>query len=451
MTDDSSQESAQARIESLLARVRHETQVPGIAVAVRVGGRRVLAAAGTRRAGNGAPLTAGSRFHLGCVTKLMAAAVAHELDRRGTVDLDAPLREYLPELADNVHGETVRVRHLLSHTSGHRGTGVSIAETAALGWDGLVAYLSSAPQLFVPGEVFSYDHAESVLLGRILERATGKPVPRLLRETLFAPLGIVPGRLADARRDPAFAGRHDFDARNGRFRALDRVPRQPSLWQAAFSNYTLSPPDLLALGEVLVGADLASTAPVVAPSTQAALGSPLVRLPALVSAGAAERIPVAFGAGAAIFPGAVRGRNALTVGQCLALCVDPAGSIALAVGVNAAVPGIRDRIAAALLGDLAPVPPPPRWPPLDGAEAPALAGDYVGPGGGRVSVAAAGTRLILEYGREGRPSGFVAALVPDRGQLRVQSAIPDLKVGFFRAPDGALGLMLGLEAYRRTD
>ncbi len=448
MTDDSSHASSQARIESLLARVQHETQVPGIALAIRIGGRRVLAAVGTQRAGGGAALTSASRFHLGCVTKLLTAAVAHELDLRGALDLGASLREYLPELAGSVHGEEVKMRHLLAHTSGFRGTGVTIGGTRSLSWEGLVAYLRGAPQHFAPGAVFSYEHTEAVLLGRILERAAGRPLMRLVRETIFAPLGIAPGRLAEAGRDKAFAGRHDFDLETGRFRALGRSPRLLPPWHAAFSNYTLCVDDLLKVAEALLGSEQGA-AKAVAPATRAALGAPVVRLPTLMSAGIADRTPGAFGSGAAIFPGSVTGRDAVTIGQCIGLCVDAAGGIAIAIGLNARAPRIRDRVVGALLGGLGPAGPAPRWPFLDGVEAPALAGDYVGPGGARVCVAAAGTRLILEHGREGRRPAFVAALVPERGRVRVQSPIPDLKLGFFRAPGGAVGLMLGLEAYRR--
>src|SRR5690606_39778306 len=78
------------------------------------------------------------------------------------------------ELRGTIHGATVRIAHLLSHTSGYRGTHLLDPAMRELDWTGLIALLRAAPQLFPPGTVFSYEHTEAVLLGRILERATGR-------------------------------------------------------------------------------------------------------------------------------------------------------------------------------------------------------------------------------------------------------------------------------------
>src|SRR5690606_34416731 len=191
-------------IEAFLARVVRETGVPGIAVAIHAEGRQVLIAAG--RTGRGRPpMSTQHRFHAGCTIKLLLAIVALELAARGRLALDAPIAEPLPELRGTIHGESVCVSHLLSHTSGYRGTHLLDAVTRDLDWAGLIAYLRTAPQLFAPGSVFSYEHTEAVLLGRIIERATGRDPLALVREMLLDPLGIACGRLQESQDDPLWA------------------------------------------------------------------------------------------------------------------------------------------------------------------------------------------------------------------------------------------------------
>src|SRR5690606_8675798 len=122
-------------IEAFLGRVVHATGVPGIAVEIRIGGRHISAAAGHTGRG-GAPITAAHRFHAGCAIKLLLAVVALELAARGRLALDAPIGEPLPELAHTIHGRTVQVSNLLSHTSGYRGTHLLDPATRELDWPG---------------------------------------------------------------------------------------------------------------------------------------------------------------------------------------------------------------------------------------------------------------------------------------------------------------------------
>src|SRR5690606_32204343 len=134
-------------------------------------------------------------------------------------------------------------------TSGYRGTNLFEPAMRELGWEGLVGYLRSAPALFPPGAVFNYEHTEPVLLGRILERLTGRACLALVRERLFEPLGIVPGRLDDFEADPRSAGRNELDARTGRFVAVERCTELNALWHPASSTYTVSLDDLVRIGE----------------------------------------------------------------------------------------------------------------------------------------------------------------------------------------------------------
>ena len=144
--------SLQLQLEGFVTRIQRETGVPGIGVAVHVAGERLEAHAGTRRAGDSLPVGPDARYHLGCVTKLLLAMAALELAHCGLLDLDAPVGGYLAELRGSRHGRGVRVAHLLSHTSGYRGTNLLDDATRVKRWDDFVAYFERTPALFSPGD-----------------------------------------------------------------------------------------------------------------------------------------------------------------------------------------------------------------------------------------------------------------------------------------------------------
>ena len=81
-----------------------------------------------------------------------------------------------------------------------------------------------------------------------------------------------------------------------------------------------------------------------------------------------------------------------------------------------------------------------------------LTGRYIGPGTALVSVQHTDERLVCTLGHEDRRASLQVDFVLD-DDLRpvLRSPVPQLSLGFFREPlEGAIGLMLGLSAYRRV-
>jgi CubicO group peptidase (beta-lactamase class C family) len=457
MIDSSSVQATRERIQAFLERVQSHTKIPGIALALSVNGERLYASAGTHGPGSVSHMTERERFHLGCASKLLLAVACLELARQGRLDLHAPLGEYLSELKGNVHGDTVELRHLLSHTSGYRGTNIFDRATRELSWTGFVGYLRSTPQLFRPGAVFSYEHTESVLLGRIVERIAGRKSLELIRESILSPLGIEPGRLEEGREDPLYAGQNQFDARAGCFAALGEAPELSDFWHAAFSTYTVSVADLLAIGDAVLDLNGESRRRgLISEETRSALLRPVVELPPPLGGAISELLPVAFGLGAAKLPDGSYGHNGLSYGQSLGLRVEPRRRLALAVGINATLPHLRDFIMTAVLsGSGAPS-------PLSGAATARsssaidwrlgdLAGSYVGPGTATLEATLLEGHLMLELREPNREPTLIGRLAEDaQGAVSLQTQIPQLSVAFFREPDSEeAALMLGLNAYKR--
>jgi CubicO group peptidase (beta-lactamase class C family) len=131
-------------------------------------------------------------YVLGSVTKTYTATALMRLVAEGRVELDAPVRRYVPELrlADERAAAEVTVLNLLNHTSG-------------LGWDlivdtgegddalaGYVAKMTELEQIAPPGARASYSQAGYCLAGRVIEKVVGMPYEKAIASLVFEPLGL---------------------------------------------------------------------------------------------------------------------------------------------------------------------------------------------------------------------------------------------------------------------
>lgn len=192
-----------ARARSLLERHVAEGRSPAVVALVARRGVVVLDEAfGTLRPG-GPALPRDAIFPLASMTKPITATLIMQLVEDGLLSVARPAREYVPELSGDGIDE-VLVHHLLTHTSGwdddqvFRWVGRKIAagETPAMPPDAHPFHHLSltlgldTPRTDPPGETMIYCNFNYTLLGEILERVAGKPLPDLARERLFAPLGM---------------------------------------------------------------------------------------------------------------------------------------------------------------------------------------------------------------------------------------------------------------------
>jgi CubicO group peptidase (beta-lactamase class C family) len=165
--------------------------VPGVAVGV-------VDADGPRAWGFGVtnvdhplPVDPDTVFEIASITKTMTATVATCLAADGRLDLDAPVRRYLPEfrVADATVSRTVTVRDLFTHTAGWFGE--YLAPTGQ-GDDAIAKAVASMATLeqVSPVGTFSYNNVSLVVAGRIIEVASGRDYRDAVRELLFQPLGM---------------------------------------------------------------------------------------------------------------------------------------------------------------------------------------------------------------------------------------------------------------------
>lgn len=173
-------------------RLVSERGVPGAVIAVLKDGEIVDAAAGVLSTKTGVEATPDSVFQIGSITKVWTTTLVMQLVDDGLLDLDAPLRQYLPgfRVADEASASIITTRHLLSHVGGFEG---DVFTDTGRGDDAIEKYLEHVavlPQVFAPGQLFSYNNAAFSVLGRLVEVLRGKTWEAALMEHLVAPLGL---------------------------------------------------------------------------------------------------------------------------------------------------------------------------------------------------------------------------------------------------------------------
>ncbi len=137
------------------------------------------------------PVSSASRFAVASITKPMTAALAEMLALEGRLELDAPVRRYIPGFPKGPKGGDPTVRQLLDHTAGvpHRVT-EPVDETQRLLPADIVERIKKSELLFEPGTETLYSSAGYTALARAIELVEQKPFASLLVERVFKPAGM---------------------------------------------------------------------------------------------------------------------------------------------------------------------------------------------------------------------------------------------------------------------
>jgi CubicO group peptidase (beta-lactamase class C family) len=167
-------------------------QVPGVAVGVLQAGEESGEGFGVTSIENPLSVDGTTLFQIGSITKTFTATAVMRLVEQGKLDLDVPVRTYLPELRLAVEDVATRVtlRHALTHVGGWPG---DLFEDQGPGDDAIrlmVGKMAGLPQLTALGEVWSYNNVAFNLAGRAIEVVTGQSFERAIQSLLLDPLGM---------------------------------------------------------------------------------------------------------------------------------------------------------------------------------------------------------------------------------------------------------------------
>jgi CubicO group peptidase (beta-lactamase class C family) len=191
--------------------------VPGAALAVVQRDGAVHLRGFGRADDTGRAMTAQTPLLLGSLTKSFTAVAVMQLVEQGRVELDAPVRRYIPwfRVADPAASAQITVRHLLTHTSGLSGRGeagwLRRGDGATDAIERLVRALADVELTAQPGTTWQYASANYVVLGLLVEVVSGAPYERYVQEQIFAPLGMA-GSFAspEVARAAGLAEGHQF-------------------------------------------------------------------------------------------------------------------------------------------------------------------------------------------------------------------------------------------------
>src|SRR5262252_4375805 len=151
-------------------------KIPGVAMGMYYQGQEHVRGYGVTNVDYPQPVDGGTLFRIGSTTKTFTGTTVMRLVEQGLLDLDAPVRTYLPSLrlADESVAARVRVRQILNHSAGRLGEYYSDFGRGADAITRYVAGMAELPQLTPPGEVFAYNNAAVVLTGHVIERIAGQ-------------------------------------------------------------------------------------------------------------------------------------------------------------------------------------------------------------------------------------------------------------------------------------
>ncbi len=131
-------------------------------------------------------------FRIGSVTKQFTAAGVLLLADRGALRLEDEITKYVPDFDTGTRHVTIE--HLLTHTSGIKNYTDVAAWRPTWGQDltpsQLVAFVKPDPFEFEPGSRWAYSNTGYILLGMVIEKASGTPYAEFMRKEVLLPLGL---------------------------------------------------------------------------------------------------------------------------------------------------------------------------------------------------------------------------------------------------------------------
>lgn len=246
-------------------------------VLVQKGGRVVFERSfGLADRAHAVPNTSHTAYWAASITKLFTSALILQLAEQHRLDLDRSFGIYLPDYRGEA-ASRVTVRQLLNHTSGlpnidtipniedgQQAIRAQIGDAVRhdrlplyqtpYSSDDLLRKFCSDPLVAEPGKVFDYNNADYIILGKIIERAYGKPFDAVLAERILIPLRMRhSGMMRHQDIVPHLAQAYSLGADR---RTLQHdMPVYPENWYAAGALYSTAG-DLLRFSNALFGAKL---------------------------------------------------------------------------------------------------------------------------------------------------------------------------------------------------
>ncbi|MFF3617366.1 serine hydrolase domain-containing protein [Streptomyces sp. NPDC002580] len=179
----------------------HALGVSGVqARVIAPDGRQSVATSGTADLNTGRPVPSDGYFRMASTSKTLVATVILRLEAEGALSLDDTVDHWLPGVVrgNGNDGSRISIRQLLQHTGGIHDDlpGYTTPEEyyeqrhIVYGPEELIARAMAHAPDFPPGEGWGYSNTGYVLLGAVIEKATGRPAHEEIEDRVLRPLGL---------------------------------------------------------------------------------------------------------------------------------------------------------------------------------------------------------------------------------------------------------------------
>lgn len=181
-----------AMLDAFIAREMADKELPGLSIALVEGDKIVWQKGyGFSNPQTKTPITNGTVFRVGSVSKLFTDIAVMKLVEKGELDLDAPVSKYIPEFKPkSTFNKPITLRQLMSHRSGlvrETPTG-SYFDDSAPSLRDTVLSLNQTSLVYAPESRAKYSNAGIAAVGYVLEKTQKMPFADYLKESLLAPL-----------------------------------------------------------------------------------------------------------------------------------------------------------------------------------------------------------------------------------------------------------------------
>ncbi|MCX6212925.1 serine hydrolase domain-containing protein [Spirosoma sp.] len=190
------------RLDSVMRSMNAPTE-PGAVLLVRVNGKTICRNGyGLANAKTKALITPETNFRMASISKQFTAMSILLLEKDGKLSVDDPLTRFFPEFNLQV-GKKVRIRHLLTHTSGildYEAVMNPQQREQLLDIDVLTLIKNRDSLYFEPGTQFRYSNSAYCLLALVIEKASGQSFASFIKQRIFQPLQMNQSTVYEAGR-----------------------------------------------------------------------------------------------------------------------------------------------------------------------------------------------------------------------------------------------------------
>jgi D-alanyl-D-alanine carboxypeptidase len=169
---------------------------PGVIVLIKRGRHLEVHTAGVAEVGDAHPPRTTDHMRIASLSKAFSGATALSLVASGLLSLEDTIGRHLPALPESWH--RITLRQLLNHTSGIPDftaseefvDAVIESPTSAPPPRALLEFVANEPLGFTPGSEFRYSNSDNIVVGLMVEAATGSTYDRALRRQVLQPLRL---------------------------------------------------------------------------------------------------------------------------------------------------------------------------------------------------------------------------------------------------------------------